>query len=94
MSDDSRIEDRDPVARAGPPGSMKRTLAAGAGWTTALQLTSKAIELGFTAVLARILFPHDFGVIAGATIFIELALLLAEVGIGATICASPARSSC
>lgn len=89
MSDDSRIEDRDPVVRAGPPGSMKRTLAAGAGWTTALQLTSKAIELGFTAVLARILFPHDFGVIAGATIFIELALLLAEVGIGATIVQMP-----
>ncbi len=89
MSDDSRIDDRDPLANAGPPGSMKRTLAAGAGWTTALQLTSKAIELGFTAVLARILFPHDFGVIAGATIFIELALLLAEVGIGATIVQMP-----
>ncbi len=89
MSDDSRIDDRDPLANTGPPGLMKRTLAAGAGWTTALQLTSKAIELGFTAVLARILFPHDFGVIAGATIFIELALLLAEVGIGATIVQMP-----
>lgn len=89
MSDDSRIEDRDPVSSAGPPGSMKRKLAAGAGWMTGLQLASKVIEVGFIAVLARILFPHDFGVIAGATIFIQLASLLVEVGIGATIVQIP-----
>ncbi len=89
MSDDTRIEDRDPVSSAGPPGSMKRKLAAGAGWMTGLQLASKVIEVGFIAVLARILFPHDFGVIAGATIFIQLATLLVEVGIGATIVQIP-----
>lgn len=89
MSDDTRIEDRDPVSNAGPPGSMKRKLAAGAGWMTGLQLASKVIEVGFIAVLARILYPHDFGVIAGATIFIQLASLLVEVGIGATIVQIP-----
>ncbi|PXA94650.1 hypothetical protein DMC47_20470 [Nostoc sp. 3335mG] len=89
MSDDSRIEDRDPVSSAGPPGSMKRKLAAGAGWMTALQLASRVIEVGFIAVLARILFPADFGVIAGATIFIQFATLLVDIGIGATIVQIP-----
>lgn len=68
---------------------MKRKLAVGAGWMTGLQLLSKVIEVGFVAVLARILFPQDFGVIAGATIFIQLATLLVEVGIGATIVQIP-----
>lgn len=87
--DDSRIEGVDPVAGSGPPGSMKRTLAAGAGWMTALQLLSKVIEVGFAAVLARILVPADFGVIAGATIFIQFASMLVEIGIGATIVQLP-----
>jgi PST family polysaccharide transporter len=73
----------------GPPGSMKRKLAIGAGWMTALQLLSKVIEVGFIAILARILFPDDFGVIAAASIFIQLASLLVEVGIGATIVQIP-----
>jgi len=33
---------------------MKRKLAIGAGWMTALQLLSKVIEVGFIAILARI----------------------------------------
>lgn len=89
MVDVSRVEDDDPVEAAGPPGSMKRTLAVGAAWMTALQLLSKVIEVGFAAVLARILFPADFGVIAGATIFIQFASLLVEIGIGATIVQLP-----
>ena len=89
MTDDSRIETGDAVASAGLPGSMKKKLAVGAGWMTGLQLLSKVIEVGFTAVLARILFPDDFGVIAGATIFIQFASLLVEIGIGATIVQIP-----
>lgn len=68
---------------------MKRKLAVGAGWMTVLQLSSKVVGVGFIAVLARILFPDDFGVIAGAAIFIQLASLLVEVGIGATIVQIP-----
>lgn len=89
MADDSRIESGDPIAGVGPPGSMKRALAAGAGWMTTLQLASKVIEVGFAAVLARILVPADFGVIAGAGIFIQFASLLVEIGIGATIVQLP-----
>lgn len=87
--DDSRVEEGDPIKAAGPPGSMKRTLAVGAAWMTGLQLASKVIEIGFAAVLARILLPADFGVVAGATIFIQFAALLVEIGIGATIVQLP-----
>ncbi|MBB5699307.1 lipopolysaccharide biosynthesis protein [Sphingomonas yantingensis] len=89
MTDDSRIDTDDAVFPRRPAGSMKRQLAIGAGWMTGLQLLSKVIEIGFIAVLARILFPADFGVIAGAAIFIQLASLLVEVGIGATIVQIP-----
>ena len=89
MSDDSLIEQPDPLSRSGPPESMKRTLAAGAGWMAGLQLASKVIEVGFIAVLARLLAPSDFGVIAGATIFIQFTAMLVEIGIGATIVQLP-----
>lgn len=89
MADHSRVEPADPIAGVGPPGSMKRALATGAGWVTTLQLASKVLEVGFAAVLARILAPADFGVIAGATIFIQFAQLLVEIGIGATIVQLP-----
>lgn len=56
---------------------------------TGLQLALKFIEIGFIAVLARLLLPADFGIIAGAMIFVQLAALLVEIGIGATLIQLP-----
>lgn len=89
MTDRNRADNETIGGPAAAEGSMKRKLAVGAGWMTVLQLSSKVVEVGFIAVLARILFPDDFGVIAGAAIFIQLASLLVEVGIGATIVQIP-----
>ncbi|RYF04510.1 MAG: lipopolysaccharide biosynthesis protein, partial [Oxalobacteraceae bacterium] len=68
---------------------MKRALAANAGWISAIQLGQRVIELGFTAVLARLLNPTDFGVVAAAMIVVQLAQLMVELGIGATLVQIP-----
>lgn len=77
-------------SKAGP---LRGQLMTAAGAMTALQLASKFIEVGFSAVLARILEPADFGVIAGAMIFISFASMLVEIGIGATIVQLPDLSN-
>lgn len=68
---------------------MKRKLAVNAGWITAIQLGQRILELGFTAALARLLDPADFGVVAAAMIVIQLAQLLVELGVGATLVQLP-----
>ena len=53
------------------------------------QLGSKYISMGaslvITAVLARLITPSDFGLVAIVTIFIGLFTLLSDMGIGAAI---------
>ncbi|VWX48200.1 lipopolysaccharide biosynthesis protein [Novosphingobium sp. 9U] len=72
--------------------SLRQQVLVGAGWMTGLQLLSKVIEVGFIAVLARLLTPADFGVIAGATIFVQFTSMLVEIGIGATLVQLPSLS--
>ena len=52
---------------------------------TSYQLAQKFIDFFMVVVLARILSPHDFGVVAAATIFVQLAQLVVEIGMGATV---------
>lgn len=68
---------------------MKRMLAVNAGWISAIQLGQRVVELCFTAALARLLDPADFGVVAAAMIVIQLAQLLVELGVGATLVQLP-----
>ena len=49
------------------------------------QLLQRVVEFAMIVVLAKILSPRDFGVVAAATIFIQAAQLLVEIGIGATV---------
>lgn len=56
---------------------------------SAIQFTSKylnvALQLVLTAVLARLLTPEEYGVMAGITIFTSLFSILAEMGFGPAI---------
>lgn len=49
------------------------------------QLIQRVIEFAQTIILARLLTPADFGVVAAALIFIQLTQLVVEIGVGATI---------
>lgn len=90
MQDNAASSQSDGVA--GAKASLRRQVVVGAGWMTGLQLLSKVIEIGFVAVLARLLTPADFGVIAAATIFVQFTIMLVEIGIGATLVQMPQLS--
>jgi O-antigen/teichoic acid export membrane protein len=72
-----------------PVDGLKRKVTRGVTWTTGLHLISKAAELVFTAILARLLAPTEFGVVAAALVFITFAKLFVEIGVGATIVQLP-----
>lgn len=72
-----------------PVDGLKRRVTRGAAWTTSLYFASKAGELVFTAILARLLAPTEFGVVAAAMVFVQFAKLFVEIGIGATIVQLP-----
>lgn len=73
-----------------PVEGLKGEVTRGVAWTTGLHLVSKAAELVFTAILARLLAPTEFGVVAAALVFITFAKLFVEIGVGATIVQLPA----
>ena len=72
-----------------PVDGLKQKVTRGVAWTTGLHLVSKTAELAFTAILARLLAPTEFGVVAAALVFITFAKLFVEIGVGATIVQLP-----
>jgi O-antigen/teichoic acid export membrane protein len=72
-----------------PVDGLKRKVTRGVAWTTGLHFVSKAAELVFIAILARLLAPTEFGVVAAALVFITFAKLFVELGVGATIVQLP-----
>jgi PST family polysaccharide transporter len=79
----------DELYYATPVTDVRARVASGAVWTTTLHIGSRAAELVFTAILARLLAPTEFGVVAAALVFIQFAKLFVEIGIGATIVQLP-----
>lgn len=59
-------------------------------FTVAMRWTDRFIGLLSTLVLARLLLPQDFGIIAMASLVIALADLLFDLGIHATLIQNPA----
>jgi O-antigen/teichoic acid export membrane protein len=56
--------------------SIGSKMAKGAAWMVAFKMTERSIGLVSTVVLARLLTPDDFGLVAIATAFLGLLLLL------------------
>lgn len=63
------------------PGSIGRGVAVGAGWMILFRLADRGIGLGSLAILARVLLPEDFGVVALAVSFIALVDMFAQFGV-------------
>lgn len=57
-----------------------RKLATGAGWTMLLRLTSRGIGFVSTVILARLLVPQDFGLVALATSLVAIVEILGNFG--------------
>lgn len=62
----------------------ERTLS-GALWSVTSQGGRQAIMLVSNLILARLLTPHDFGLVATVLIFVNFAIILAEQGFGAAL---------
>ncbi|MCB1624585.1 MAG: lipopolysaccharide biosynthesis protein [Pseudomonadales bacterium] len=56
--------------------NIRRSMAKGAAWMVFAKLAERSIGLVSTLVLARLLIPHDFGIVAMAMSFVALLELL------------------
>jgi PST family polysaccharide transporter len=75
-----------PVAAAEPdlgaPARLRRRAVRGGVILLATRLLTQGLLWGVTLVVARLLLPRDFGLMTSGLIFVGLADLLAEAGVG------------
>jgi PST family polysaccharide transporter len=67
------------------PGGVRGIAVSGARWGVVSAIAEQGGSLLSTAVLARLLTPGDFGVVAAVTIVVTLLALLGSVGFGASL---------
>jgi O-antigen/teichoic acid export membrane protein len=65
--------------------SLRQKTISGFKWTGFSQIAKQVIQLVFTIVLARLLSPSDFGLIAMGTVFTGFAALFAELGVSSAL---------
>lgn len=66
-------------------GRLRQELASGVFYLAVAKYSGLAVQLLVTAVLARLLTPADFGVVAVATVIIAFFNILSDIGIGPAI---------
>jgi len=64
---------------------LGRTAVRGVVWSGGGQLARQAIQLPVSILLARLLVPGDFGLVGMTLVFVTLAQLLADFGLGSAI---------
>lgn len=64
---------------------LRRRVISGVGWQSAGALASQGLAIAFAVLLARLLAPSDFGLVAMVTIVTGFAALLAQLGLGAAL---------
>ena len=86
-ADPVRPEPDSAATREGHPPStgLSAQVVSGVRWKVASQVILQAVSFGSTLVLARLLTARDFGLAGSALVFGGLALLFADVGLGASI---------
>src|SRR5690606_5313304 len=80
---------REPVSMGAEPqlssGQLDKAALHGAAWIGAAKWSTQLIAWAGTILVARILTPHDYGIVAMATVYLGLLSLVSEFGIGTTI---------
>lgn len=64
---------------------LKEKAVRGTFWTGGGQIVRQVVQILTSVMLARLLVPEDFGLIAMAMVFVGVAQLIADFGIGAAI---------
>lgn len=65
--------------------SLKQELASGVLYTSLAKYSGMVVQLVVSAILARLLTPSDYGIVAIATVFIAFFNILSDIGIGPAI---------
>jgi len=65
--------------------NMRTRTLSGVAWSGAAQLTRQLLYFIISVILARLMSPREFGLIAMATIFTSFAALFSDLGLGAAI---------
>lgn len=69
--------------------SVNAGIVRGAGWSVLLRIVDRGLGLVSTVVLARLLVPADFGIVALATSLLELLALLGAFGLELALIQNP-----
>lgn len=72
---------------AGAVGEYGPPQAGAAAWSLGGRLIAQAVQIGGFIVLARLLGPHDFGIVAIATIFVSFSQIFTDLGVGPAVVA-------
>ena len=74
------------AARGNDDGAALRQKAiSGGGWTLAGNLFRQVLQFGFSIVLARLLVPEDFGLLAMVLVFCNFARIFLDLGVSPAI---------
>lgn len=65
--------------------NLKKDLLSGVFYTSLAKYSGILVQLVVTAILARLLTPSDYGIVAVATVFIAFFNILSDIGIGPAI---------
>jgi len=68
---------------------IRRSTVSGLGWTASSQLLLQLTQFVFTAILARLLTPHDFGLIALVAVFIGFIGVFVDFGLTSALIQRP-----
>lgn len=76
-----------------PESGLGRVAVAGAGWQSISYVGGKLLVLVSTVILARLLTPSDFGLVALALVFVTYAEVVADLGVAQALIYLPKRRS-
>ena len=65
--------------------SLDRSMARALAWTTAAKTLSQIFSWASTIVVARLLTPYDYGLVGMAGVYLALATVVSQSGIGNTV---------
>ena len=65
--------------------SVKKEIINGVFWNAVAKYSSVIVQLGVTAILARLITPEEFGIVAIATVLITFFSIFSDMGLGSAI---------
>ena len=66
-------------------GSISQAVISGIRWSAGVRLLSQVSTWAITLIVIRLLAPADYGLVAMASVFVGLAAMLSELGLGMSV---------